>query len=296
MLDYFQELLGKAERRRDLEIQEHPLKYSKGTFPFYRFSSTNILPEDNLVLIAAGIHGDERCGPHTLNEHFDEIWDHAQEQGVKLIMYPVRNPSGYSVNQRFNIDEDRGDHGIGNNDSLRYLLLNGNLRDELKREKKFLKWYWADDPRLELRLTAEDTLLLKLAHKELWTQIKGVLDLHQDHLTEYLRLGAYHYSPNPNTDAYLPILTKISGIVPILTNTPIDGGFREEEDPERNDLFYTDNRGFISRHDGSFDDLVYRLGVPHVVTVETSGEIPLPKADQVNLEWIKGMIDLIAKK
>jgi len=293
MLDYFQKILEKARKRRDIVFKEYPLEYSSGTFPFFRFSSTNISPQDHIVLIAAGIHGDERCGPYTLQEHFEDIFDHAHSKGVKIIMYPLRNPSGYEKNTRYNCEEDMGSGGIGNNDFLRYISWEGIVSDQVKANQSFHHWEYADDPALGIRLTLEDQLLLNLLRKEPWGQIKEALDLHQDHLTEYLKPGAYHYSLDPSTDAYLPILKEISTVVPILTRTPIDGGFLEKDSEE---LFFTDDRGFIKRHDGSFDDLCHRLGVPHVVTAETSGEIPLVKADHVNLAWIKGMIDIVNRE
>ncbi|MFH0701003.1 MAG: hypothetical protein V2A62_01045 [Candidatus Woesearchaeota archaeon] len=292
MLEYFNQLLPKVEKRKDILTQEYTLEYPSGNFSYYRFSSADISAKDNVVLIAAGIHGDERCCPYTLNEHFEEIFDYAHSKGIKLVMYPLRNPSGYALNQRFNIENDRGDKEIGNNDCLHYQLEDGRWVDGLE-GRNYLKWCWADDPILGLALTTEDRLFLQLLHREPWNQIQAVLDFHQDHLTEGLKPGAYHYSPNKNTEPYATIVSQIQEIVPLITDTLIDGGYKEDEDSAANQ-FYTDHRGFISRHDGSLDDLAYRLGIPHAISAETSGEISLHLADQVNMIWIKGMIDLVA--
>jgi hypothetical protein len=294
MLDYFDPLIEQAQRRKGILFQEYSLQYPSGTFPYFRFCSAEISAQDKILLLASGIHGNERCGPYTLQKHFSEIFESAHEKGVRVVMYPLRNPSGYTLNQRFNCEKDMGDSGIGNNDCLRYQLSDHSWVDDL-RGREYRQWRWADDPRFNLTLTAEDSLFLRLLHQEPWEQIKATLDLHQDHLTEYLKPGAYHYSPSRDTDPYLHILENIAQIVPILTNTPIDGGHVEVPGFEE-DLFYTDERGFISRHDGSFDDLAYLMGVPHAISNETSGEIPLEKADQVNMVWIKGMIDMISKE
>ncbi|MBI4738733.1 hypothetical protein HY772_04135 [Candidatus Woesearchaeota archaeon] len=52
----------------------------------------------------------------------------------------------------------------------------------------------------------------------------------------------------------------------------------------------------MTRADGNLQDLLYRLGTPYTVTVETTGKTDVAKAMQVNLLWIKGIIDLIAKQ
>ena len=58
----------------------------------------------------------------------------------------------------------------------------------------------------------------------------------------------------------------------------------------------TDREGFIVRHDGTFGDLMHRLGVAYSVTAETTGKTPIDTACRVNWLWIKGLIDMVAKK
>ena len=58
----------------------------------------------------------------------------------------------------------------------------------------------------------------------------------------------------------------------------------------------TNREGFIVRHDGTLGDLLYRLGVKYSVTPETTCKTPLDKACRVNWLWIKGLIDLAARK
>ena len=42
-------------------------------------------------------------------EYLTEIFERAHEAGIKLIVYPLGNPSGFDRGTRYNIDNDKGD-------------------------------------------------------------------------------------------------------------------------------------------------------------------------------------------
>lgn len=58
----------------------------------------------------------------------------------------------------------------------------------------------------------------------------------------------------------------------------------------------SDANGFIVRHDGSLTDLLWRIGVRHCITVETTGATSLDRACAVNLAWIFGISDIVKKE
>lgn len=281
MTEIFDEIAALAKKRNDLSLESHSLEYQRGTYPFLRIASKEIHPEDRVMMLTAGIHGEERSGPLTIARHFNEIVDYVQNSGLKIIMYPVRNPSGILVGTRFNVDEDTGD--AGNNDCFRYVLLNGELTDEIEAGQNFLCWRWADDSGAELPLEAK--CLIDSLKKDPLSQVVAGIDLHQDYLSEGLPPCAYHYAFG-DLRRYDQIVKEIAKKVPLLENFVVSAGY------SLNTGKPTDGRGFIVRHDGTIIDLWHHLGAAYSLTPETSGSTPLDTACAVNMDWIKGVADL----
>ena len=282
---YDEELMKLANGRRDIRIERHRLAHDRGGFDFYRIVSRDARPDDRFMLIRAGIHGDEVAGPLTILHYFNHIFDYAHKRGIRLIVYPLGNPAGYDARQRYNTDGG-GKSGV-NNDFVRYGLENGNIVDDIRRGAKFRRWYWSSDSRLQLRLPAETQLMHHLLRRDPLESIVAALDLHQDNISRIDRPAAYHYAFGDLT-VYGRIVQRIRKTVPVLDHKVISAG--------QTSGMRTDAEGFIVRHDGTLGDLLYRLGVPYPVTAETTGKTPLDTAFRVNLLWIKGLIDLAAKK
>lgn len=307
-ISFTEKLSQLFEKRNDVSIKKYPLNYQKGTYDFLKISSKDIAPEDPVLFIRAGIHGNEIAGPHTIERHGNEIFDYAHKQGVKVILYPLDNPSGFSAGTRYNIDNDPGwdphtKRKIGNNDFLRYELEDGTLKDDIGDGKiPFRRFMWASDPTLGIHLPLETQLLDKLLKEDPLPQVKGSVDLHQDCLTPNAPPATYQYVLG-NTEAYKPIIEEISKICPIYKNQLISAGYLTKIDesgdvvgtPPESEAKAMDEDGSIVRYDGSITDLLYRLGTPYNVAVETTRATPLNIACQVNLIWIKGFIDLIKK-
>jgi predicted deacylase len=237
------------------------------------------------MLVRAGIHGDEVAGPLTIIRFFDRIFDYAHKRGINLIVYPIGNPAGYETRQRYNTD-DSGGKGF-NNDFVRYELENGDWVDDIGRGTRIKRWYWASDDRLNLKLPAETRLMHDLLRRDPLENIVAALDLHQDNISRIDREAAYHYAFG-DLSVYSRIVEAIHKTVPVLANKLISAG--------QSSGMRTDKEGFITRHDGTLGDLLHRLGVKYPVTAETTGKTPIDKACQVNWLWIKGLIDLAAKK
>ena len=53
-----------------------------------------------------------------------------------------------------------------------------------------------------------------------------------------------------------------------------------------------DAEGFIECHDGSITDHFHRAGVPYTAAIETTTDTPAALADEINLIWIRGFIEL----
>jgi hypothetical protein len=75
--------------------------------------------------------------------------------------------------------------------------------------------------------------------------------------------------------------------LPVLRSSLVDSGYEPGSD------VHADAEGFIECHDGSITDHYHRAGVPYVAAVETTTETPAETADEINLIWIYGFIDLV---
>jgi len=277
-----------VEQRDDLDlISCADLCYRSSTgqtrYPFLKLISTEINADDKLLLIRAGIHGDEIAGPLTIAQHLGEICDTAQRSGVKLIIFPLDNPSGFDSRRRYSL-EDAGH--AGNNDFLRYELPSGEWSWDLAAHQPFKRFLWSSDPQLSIALPQETRALHAELRKLPLSQVLGVIDLHQDNFMNVV--GAYHYAFG-DLSRYERIIDQVRSIVPLLSHQIITSGYTCDSVLAP----CSDDNGFIVRCDGSLCDLFYRLGCPYSVTVETTGSTPLPEAIAINLVWIFGIIELL---
>ena len=282
---YYAELIKLAGQRSDIRLERHRLKHQNAGYDFFRIVSRGAKPNDRFMLIRAGIHGDEVAGPLTIIRYFNRIFDYAHKRGINLIVYPLGNPAGFDARQRYNTD-DREGAGF-NNDFVRYELENGDRVDDIGRSARFKRWYWSSDYRLDLKLPAETLLMHDLLRRDPLEAIVATLDLHQDTISRIDLAAAYQYGFG-DLSIYDRIVDAIHKTVPVLANKMISAG--------QSSGMRTNREGFIVRHDGTLGDLMYRLGVRYPVTVETTGKTPLDTACRVNWLWIKGLIDLAAKK
>ena len=294
--NYYDLLREKIDARHDLVYAEYPLEYKAGTWKFVRIASKEISSDDKVMVIRATIHGDEIAGALTILNYFDDLVNYAHHRHIKLILYPLGNPSGFENGLRYNIDHDKGE---GNNDFLRYVMEDGSIESDLGTGKPFLTWKMADDAALHVDLPKEAKMMLELVRQDPVGQVVAALDLHQDYLTEDLPPCAYHYAFG-DLHKYQTITEKIAQVVPLLKDFDMNAGFDEQIDDQGKVLrrssgggVRSDENGFIIRHDGSFSDFYYRSGAKHSVAPETSGETPLDKACLVNWIWLTGVIDLL---
>lgn len=220
------------------------------------------------LTITAGFHGDETAGPLTLLEYLPEIAAYARERGVGLRLYPCLNPSGFTDNTRYNRS-----HEAPNNDLLRYEIAPGQWVDELTAGQEFLRFDLYRGGPKETRALLEDI--------DRMPPPEGALDLHQDPWLEGAVSYAYVFGPRP---PYLPLVAAMDAVVPVAREVTVD------------DVgVHSDRDGLIELHDGSVTDYFFRRGVRYTAALETTTQTPLAQAHEVNLIWIRGFIDLVAK-
>lgn len=273
---------GLVETAKDCGLTcEHygEIAYSDVTYPLLKIASQL---QDRILVLTSGFHGDEIAGPLSLLEYLEDIASYAETKGIGLIIYPCTNPSGYDGGTRYNAKGE-----VNNNDFMRYLK-DGMLVDDLQYGAEHEGWYWASDPSLGITLPEETAIL----HNEIlnlpFERIVGLLDLHQD----YFLSDPYTYTyVSGDRDIYEPIVDKVAALVPVLRGTTINSG---QQDCPPEEIPVSDEHGFIRRHDCTITDLFFRLGIPYTVAVETTGAVPLETAMNVNLTWVKGIIDLVA--
>jgi len=302
--DFLRAIKNKLSHRTDVTIEvvgelHYETPTQTKTYDYYKISSTPIEPADKILLIRAGIHGDETTGVLTLMKHIDAIFEYAHTRGVKLIIFPLDNPSGFEGRTRYNAEGDRGD--AGNNDFVRYILADGTVVDDLGSKNECKEWRWSSDPVFSIQLPKETTMLHNELKKLPLGQIAAVLDVHGDNFID--APYTYHYVYGDPT-RYHQIVEKIRCLVPILADINVNSDYLNSPDyvPEilRNGEVVVDNEevnsdadGCILRYDASLPDLLQRLGAAHAITVETTSAVEEDVADQVNLLWVYGLIDLL---
>ncbi len=292
-------------RSKDTDVVYYPVRYQRGTWLFPKILSKRVEPSDKVVMIGAGVHANETAGPLTLAWYGQDIIHYAAGKGLRVIWYPLRNPSGYGIpGKRYNVDSDDDEVAAGNNDFVRYRLADGRFVDDLRDSNVFASWGWASNPEFQVPLPPETRLMHDLLKQDPLGSVQAVIDLHQDWITKAAAPLAYHYAFGDVT-VYEAIVRQIEKVVPIARHQHIGAGYHgltADGQPTRDapdQALVSDDNGFIRRHDGSWTDLLFRIGESqgkriHCVTPETTGATSLEIACQVNLIWIYGLMDLVA--
>jgi len=230
-------------------------------------------PGARSVLITAGFHGDEKAGPLTLVKHAPEIVRYARERRVGLRLYPCINPSGFEAHTRYNLSGERP-----NNDFLQYEVTPGTWRGELRQGQGHLRC----EPS---RPAAKEAASLR-ATLALQSVPEAALDLHQDNFIHGALFYVYLFGERA---PYRPLVARSGAQVPILRSSVVDSGHEPGTD------VVADAEGIIECHDGSITDHYHRAGSRYTAAIETTTETPTDLADAINLIWIYGFIDLVAK-
>lgn len=290
------ELIATLRRKAKIagcRIQTLPIQHKAGVWHQLRIADKRTGPRQGIFILAAGIHATEVAGPLTIYLYFHHILKLVRQAGLQLVCYPLMNPSGFDKdcdpsdyeNKELNIDNESG--SAGNNDYLRYLLSDGtwtwNMGDQ---DHSYTEWQWSSHQSLGQKLPAETLVMHKFLQKEKWDYVKVLADIHQDKFTKGTPAGAYHY-PYGDLSRYDHIVERIRPHTTVLAN--YDFRF-SRKNPDA--VVRSDKNGYIVHHDGGLGDLACRQGVPHALTIETTGATELNTAIKVNLIWIEELIKL----
>jgi len=101
---YLSELLERIHRRHlPCEIVGHELSERTGIeYPIYRFNVNE--GARGRICIISGVHGNEIAGPLSLLSLFDNPRFHELAEHFHCVIYPLVNPTGFDLRQRFDDD------------------------------------------------------------------------------------------------------------------------------------------------------------------------------------------------
>lgn len=304
-----------VEERPELTVNNFTLDYSFGgrstakEFRFLEVATKDLSKTDNVLLIRAGIHGEERYSAVVLALVFSEVAAYAKEKRVGLITWPAANPWGLEIWQRYNPEYNRllkrGEPFSGNDDAIRYQLANGRWVSILNNRPRKVKWEWAD--RVAKRLPVESQFALDytrelinrgmLGEEKLGSgpRIKAVFDGHNDHIGEnefeepddgLPARGCYLYSFGQGQHFQKPF-RKAEKIVPVIRSKRIDSGDGGKA--------YVNRYGEAIKYQGAWTELMWRLGAKYVVALETRDGNEVGEDKEIVLAFLKHLVDLVAK-
>lgn len=301
---YYATLLRGLKGRADIRLTWYTLRYGKHgrrRYRFLRIASADIDRNDNILLITTGMHGDEATGPLFVLRRINWILNTAHEAGVKVIIYPLINPSGFELGTHYNL---LGDAKLqrGNNDFLVFRNRKGDIAYDLgtRDTAALVLKFRSSDRRLRLRLPPEARLMHRLLENDFWNhhkQIIGALDLHEGKDEDELALkepaGAFHYAFVKHAFAGIARNVARAGI-PVLRNRSVSDGFERSSDGYALvRVMKTDNDGCIRYYDGSLTEYLWRLKVPYAACVDTTNGLFRRRIMELYGLWVRGMIALI---
>ncbi len=295
---FLERIAAKMKARVDVRVLEygrvsHIDKSSElVTLPLLKIESKEEYHKE--MVITAGFHGDEIAGPLTLLRYCDLLFDMAHKNNIKLSMYPLVNPSGFDLRQRYNHKNE-----TSNNDFMRYFI-DGEIVDNLGSCTESFPWKWNQDISVTV---PEETMHLRKSIRNLsFERVLAFLDLHQDCFQNGLFSYAYVFGKRKE---YVPIMKQINEHAHLLADKEIEEGQTIPENVKKlsekiikaiSTSPTSDTYGMVSRHDGSIQDLFYRMGVQDSITVETTYDLPLEDAYAVNMIWVTNLLQRIVDR
>jgi hypothetical protein len=202
--------------------------------------SKDISEGESVLVLRANVHGREISSGIGIVSKLDEIAEYAHSHGVKLVILPMGNPSGYETMNYRNIEvtEKRLDLAPdypGNNVSCSYIVATtspdgtrterevGDIGDakttldettglpfEVVGWKSALENSYAKNLPNEARAALEAVADLNLS------DVKGCIDFHADHFS--VLPTSYQYGFTTDTGKYAPIIEKVNEVVTVWKN------------------------------------------------------------------------------
>ncbi|GEM_PF-717680 len=297
--EFIEKIKKKLKNKKDIAVKVYGRVKEKGKIYFlYKIQSKNIQQKDKFLVITTGFHGEEPQGPITIQNHEKRILDYANENGVKIIIYPCINPSGFEYNKRYNLSNESP-----NNYFIYYKLKSKKSSLEIPYKTKFEKYIEIDKTKLRKQMPKESILLIRDLKKILKKkEPEAILDIHQDDETP--KDTHYVIITGEKRKEYRKIMTKIGKYVKILKNISLKPSFKKiygiknskELQKKIQKAYQLDQNGIMTIHDGTITDFLHKKGAKHAIAIETNIKMSPKTAQKINLLWIKEMIDLIGRE
>lgn len=219
--------------------------------------------------IIAGIHGEEPAGPNAVSLSLNFL----SQLNVPLVIFPLCNPVGYSLNQRYPYASSypKGVEPLTVGDADHYLLTKNKARIKKPRLK-------------EAFLLTTSLLELSREYPPLLT-----IDLHEDMLSD----KGYIYAQATQNHVSKKLLSTLNQHVPTYTN-----GTTRFGEKIKNGII-----GPVT--DGSIDEflsaekiiiknkIVKGIRAPYVFVIETPGTLPLQKRIEAHKAILYSLKDII---
>jgi hypothetical protein len=333
--EYYRELRETAAGLTGAKLElvttlDYDTQAGRKSYPFYMVRSTDIGRDDPVVLVRANVHGREIGSGLAMLRDLSHLVDYVHARGLKIVVLPMDNPSGYETMNYRNIEVtekrlyDRDDFK-GNNLGVVYVLGDGREVDDIGDAKttidpetgrpfEVVGWRSVLDAETPIYLPNE-VLALHRAIGMIPGKICACLDFHQDPfgVVPY----AYAFKFGQDESQYTSIVARIGRAVTVVRNVdnesnpllidnyePTVFSLGVPALPEAQPVIaddgdfheMVDSLGFVIHHDGTLPTLFERQGVEHSLAVEISSVTPLDKVREVYRAWVEGIADLIAAK
>lgn len=209
------------------------------------------------VLIAAGFHGDEVAGVRAI-KRFLAGFNPVKTVGVSIL--PLVNPTGFELGQRFNKWNENPNRG--------YCHREMGLNKKMPREGKILM---------------KNIKLIKQLSSD------GFLSLHEDILSDKFYVYTFEKLKRPGKFSKM-----LLGAGKKYFESYGDGVIEDNFSRFGDDTVVKKGLSF-NKHDGSFEDYLFHLGVEKTACTETPGREKLEKRIEANVSIIKAFINFYQK-
>lgn len=250
-------------KKRKFELNKIGSVGANNEYPIFSVAVNNIPKPDKVVCFSAGIHGTEIAGPWAVLK-FLETLDMRKIKNIKIIIFPVANPSGFDRQTRMNY--------IKKDANIRFYddKMEGEakvLYDAVKNENIFFFHALHEDPdetRFYIYSFQRDNLL-----------INSEGNTHAPSSFELQKIKSLNY--NSDDSIYPNILELGKKYFEINTDEIIDN-------------YKAINGIVINRWDHSFEDRMFRDGVMYVMCTETPEKMDLQPRIDLNVEIMNKVI------
>lgn len=228
-------------------------------YPIFLVMGKNKKETGKNLLIAGGFHGDEVAGVWGIIKF---LTDKSKiSKNINLTFLPLVNPTGFALGKRFNKWGENPNRGF--------------CHKEIELNRK---------------LSREGEILLKNIDLIKTYAADGFLSLHEDVLSEKLYVYTFEKLKTPGGFSKM-LLGTGKKYFETYGNDIIKDNFSKFSD----DTIVKNGLSF-NKHDGSFEDYMFDLGVEKTACTDIPGKKPIKKRIETNTAIMKSFINYFARK